>query len=101
MGDGVGTGRPTEPGRALWSFAVWISSACMLRNFKFMISSRSWLMMVNHVVLCYRKVLILGVDIRILESQLSFRATPLENPMYWAASQLLLHLLFGFVATHR
>ena len=44
MGDGVGTGPHTGPGRALWSFAAWISSACMLRNFKFMILSRSWFM---------------------------------------------------------
>jgi len=45
-------------------------------------------------------VLILAADTRIQESQLSFLATPLENPTYWTASQLLLPLVrSGFVET--
>ena len=56
--------------------------------------------LVNHVAYVYtnkqesmRKVLTLDADIRIQEGQLSFPVTPLENPRYWAASQLRLHLL--------
>jgi len=44
-------------------------------------------------------VLIFAADIRIQESQLSFLAAALENPTYWTASQLRLHLLSSFVET--
>jgi len=72
---------PGLAGRALWSFAVWISSALQVHDFISLM------------------VLILAKDTRIQENQLGFLATPLENPTYWTASQLQLHLLSGFAET--